>query len=94
MESFIIGAGSTLVIGAFYLLFKKPSKKIHLYIQNVILVIFATILLFVFGFGLTECSESPILILPLFFVEVPAEAFIGWKLYKNYKLFKDNRFEE
>ena len=93
MESFIIGAVSTLIIGGFFILFQKPSKKIHLYIQNVVLVILALILLFAFGFGLTDISESPILILPIFIV-VPAEVFIGWKLYKNYNLFKNNEFEE
>ena len=94
MESFIIGAVSTLIIGGFFILFQKPNKKIHLYIQNIVLVILALILLFAFCFGLTEISESPILILPLFIVIVPAEAFIGWKLYKNYNLFKNNEFEE
>ena len=93
-DSLIIGAGTALVIGGFYFLFQKPSKKIHLYIQNVVLVILALILLFAFGFVLTDISESPILILPIFIVVVPAEVFIGWKLYKNYNLFKNNDFEE
>lgn len=94
MESFIIGAGTALIIGAFYYLFQKPSKKIHLYIQNVILAIFAVILFVVFIFGLTEIAEAPILILPLFVVAVPGMIFIIIKLYKNYQQLKNDNFEE
>ena len=93
-DSLIIGAGTALVIGGFYFLFQKPSKKIHLYIQNVILVIFAVVLFAVSIFGLTEFSETPILLLPLLVIEVPGMIFIARKLYKNYQQLKNNDFEE
>lgn len=94
MEAFIIGAITSLIIGGFYFLFQKPSKKIHLYIQNVILVILAVVLLAVSIFGLTEITEAPILLLPLLIVVVPGMIFIIKKLYNNLQQLKNNNFEE
>lgn len=93
-DSLIIGAGTALVIGGFYFLFQKPSKKIYLYIQNVILVILAVICLIVFLASFSELDEFAVLILPIMIVVVPSLILIVRKLYKNYQQLKNNNFEE
>ena len=94
LDSFIIGAGTALTIGAFYFLFTKPRKKTHLLIQNVILIILALILFITFIFGLTEIGDSAIILLPLLIVVVPGEFFVIKKLYNNVKSMQNNDFEE
>ena len=94
-ESFIIGALPSLVIGAFYFLFKKPSKKSHLYIQNAILIILGVLCLVAFMAALTTMTEVPILILPMIVVVVgPGAFFIVKKFLNNLKLLSSNEFEE
>lgn len=93
-ESFIIGALTSLVLSAFYFLFKKPSKKSHLYIQNIILIILAILCLIAFVVSLTVLTEFPILILPLLITVVPGVFFIIKKLLINQKELKNYAFEE
>ena len=93
-EPFIIGALSSLVIGAFYFLFKKPSKKSHLYIQNAILIILGVLCLIAFIAALTTMTEFPILILPIIVVVGPGAFFIVKKFLNNLKLLSSNEFEE
>ena len=93
-DSFIIGALSSLVISAFYFLFKKPSKKSHLYIQNTILIILGVLCLVSFITALTTMTEFPILILATIVVVVPGAFFIVKKFLNNLKLLSSNEFEE
>ena len=93
-ESFIIGVLSSLVIGAFYFLFKKPSKKTHLYIQNTILIVLGIFCLITFIAALTTMTEFPILILPIIIVVAPGAFFIVKKFLSNLKLLNSNEFEE
>ena len=93
-EPFIIGAISSLVIAAFYWLFKKPSKKTHLYIQNVILIMLGVFCLIAFIAALTTMTEFPILILPILIVVGPGVFFIVKKFLNNLKQLTNNEFEE
>ena len=93
-DSFIIGALSSLVIGAFYFLFKKPSKKMHLYIQNTVLIILGVFCLISFIAALATMRESPILILPFIIVVGPGTFFIVKKFLNNLKILKSNEFDK
>ena len=93
-EALIIGAGTSLVLSGFYFLFKKPSKKIHIYVQNAVLVLLAIICFFALIFSLTIVDEFTILLLPILIEVVPGEIIIIMKLYKNIQKLKNNEFEE
>ena len=94
MDSFIIGALTALVLGLFTFLFKKPTKKSHLYIQNTFLVLLAIVCLISLFSSFAFPKESLILILPISIVVVPGEFFIIRKLLKNLEQLKNGSFKE
>ena len=93
IDTFIIGALSSLVISAFYFLFKKPRKKLHLYIQNAILIVLTCFILIAFIASLTIIIEFPILIIPIIIVAFLGEFFILKKLFNNSEQLINNDFE-
>lgn len=94
VESLIIGALSSLVISGFYFLFKKPTKKIHVYIQNAFLILLAIVCLIALISSFTTIDEYAILLLPMLIVVIPGGYFIIRKLYKNIQQLNNNEFEE
>lgn len=94
MESFLVGAISSLIITGLYFLFKKPSKKKHLYIQNTILIILAVLCLIMGISSIFALEDFPALIfLSIFSVSI-AGFFIGWKLNKNLKLLQSDELKD
>ncbi|MBE6600361.1 MAG: hypothetical protein E7640_04090 [Ruminococcaceae bacterium] len=94
VESLIIGALSSLVISGFYFLFKKPTKKIHAYIQNAFLILLAIVCLLALIASFTTIDEHAISSLPALIVVIPGGYFIIRKLYKNIRQLNNNEFEE
>lgn len=94
-ESFIIGALASLVFSAFYFLFKKPSKKVHLYIQNAILVVLCIFCLIDLIAILTVMTEAPIVVIIINVIGIGICSFFTVKkLLNNLKLLNSNKFEE
>lgn len=93
LDSFIVGALTSLILSGFYFLFKKPNKKIHLYIQNAILTILFIFLLIGFIGGIASLSEFPTFIL-LIIVDGLLISFIVKKFLNNLKQLRNNDFEE
>ena len=94
-DSFIIGALTALVLGGFYFLFKKPTKKIHAYIQIAVLGVLALILFICFISALTTLGdEFAVLVLPVMIVIVPGEIFVIYRLYTTVQCLKNNEFEK
>ena len=94
LESFITGAISCLILTGIFLLFKKPRKKSHLYIQNVILGIIGAFLILGGISSLSIDSEYP----AIFWLGLLSEGLIGFfvvrKFISNLKQLENNEFEE
>lgn len=99
LESFIRGSLVSATVSAIVLLFKKPKTKKSAQIQiGVCIGIASILLLFLVGsfFFLFKESESDLIVgIVLGIISYSIIEFIfAIKIYKNYKLLKNNKFEE
>ena len=93
LDSFIVGALTSLILSGFYFLFKKPNKKKYIYIQNAILIILVIFLLFGIIGSIATLSEFPpfIFLIIVYALLIP---FIVKKFLNNLKQLRNNDFEE
>ena len=94
LESFITGSISCLILTGIFLLFKKPRKKSHLYIQNIMLGIIGAFLLVPGIAALSVSFENPAMLLLCLCTLGLVGFLIVRKFISNLKMLENNELDD